>query len=340
MNLGDYTLPALQKELTELGESAFRAKQIFAWLARGADSLDAMTDLSKNLREKLAAHYSVYLPQIAQKWVSRIDGTVKYLFQMADGEVVESVVMQYHHGYSICISSQVGCRMGCTFCASTLNGLVRNLLPHEMMGQILAAEKDLACSISNIVIMGIGEPLDNYENLWIFLENLSHPQGRNFSLRHVTLSTCGLTERIHDLANRKTGLNLAISLHAPDDALRCSMMPIAKRYTIEAIILACDDYFAKTGRRITYEYALADGVNNQKEHALELAKLLHGRNCHVNLIPINPVKERDYQRSSEQNTAAFCKVLTAHGINATVRRALGSDISASCGQLRNEQNRG
>lgn len=336
INLGDMTLPELTEYIKALGESAFRGKQIFEWIAKGAESLDQCTNLSKPLREKLAGQAEIYLPAIGRKLVSALDGTVKYLFRLKDGNTVESVVMSYHHGYSICISSQVGCRMGCTFCASTLNGLVRNLTPHEMTGQIIAAQNDLGIKLSNVVIMGIGEPFDNYDNLIKFLRNVNDPAGLGIGWRHITVSTCGLAEKIKRFAGEGIPVNLALSLHAPDDGLRREMMPVAKAYTIAETLEACDYYFEKTGRRVTFEYALSE-KNGSLEWAQKLVRLLKNRNCHVNLIPVNPVRERDYVRTDKKNVSAFAEYLNSHGVNATLRRELGADISASCGQLRNSE---
>lgn len=337
INLGDFTLDELAEYMKSKGQGAFRAKQIFSRIAAGAEGLDECTALSKALREELGREAEIYLPKIRRKLTSALDGTVKYLFEMKDGNFVESVVMSYHHGYSVCISSQVGCRMGCTFCASTLNGLERSLAPHEILGQVIAAQKDMGVRISNIVIMGIGEPLDNYENIIKFLKNVNNPEGLNIGCRHITLSTCGLADKILRLAGEGLPINLAISLHAPNDVLRREMMPVAKRYSIAEILSACDVYFEKTGRRVSFEYALAENKNSSLDCAAQLAMLLKGRNCHVNLIPVNPVKERSYVRSSRKSVEAFMAYLNGHGVNATLRRELGGDINASCGQLRNSE---
>lgn len=337
INLGDFTLDELTEYLKAMGEGAFRGKQLFKWIADGAESLDECTNLSKSLREKLSAEGEIRLPKIRRKLKSAIDATVKYLFELWDGSLVETVVMSYHHGYSVCISSQVGCRMGCTFCASTLNGLVRNLTPGEICGQIIAAQKDLGIRISNIVIMGIGEPLDNYDNIIKFLKNVNDPNGLNIGCRHITLSTCGLADKVKKLADEGMPINLAISLHAPNDGLRREMMPVAKRYTISEILSACDYYFEKTGRRVSFEYALADNKNSSLDCAKQLVGLLKNRNCHVNLIPVNPVKERDYVRGDKKSVARFMDYLNKNGVTATLRRELGSDINASCGQLRNSE---
>ncbi len=336
LNLGDLTLDELTAYMLSMGEGAFRGKQIFRWISRGAGSLDDCTDLSKKLREKLALNAEIYLPQIRKKMVSKLDGTIKYLFELRDGNLVETVVMSYHHGYSVCISSQVGCRMGCTFCASTLNGLVRGLAPHEIAGQIIAAQRDLGEKISNVVVMGIGEPFDNYDNIIKFLKIINDPNGLGIGWRHITISTCGLADKIRRFAGEGMPVNLALSLHAPDDGLRREMMPVAKAYTIAETLASCDEYFNKTGRRVTFEYALSE-KNGSLAHAAALAKLLRHRNCHVNLIPVNPVSERDYVRTDRESVKAFMDYLNNNGVNATLRRELGADISASCGQLRNRE---
>lgn len=296
-----------------------------------------MTNIPLALREKLCEDFEIFLPKVYKKLVSKLDGTVKYLFSLSDGNIIESVVMNYHHGKSICISSQVGCRMGCSFCASTLHGLSRNLTPFEIEGQILRAQKDLGEKISNVVIMGIGEPLDNYDNILKFLSNVNDEAGLNLGLRHITLSTCGLTDKIKKLADENLPINLAISLHAPNDSVRKELMPVAKAYSLDALMEACDYYFEKTHRRITFEYALVKGKNATREEAEELSALLRGKNCHVNLIPVNPVRERENIRTNEKETRSFQKILEKNGINATIRRELGSDINASCGQLRNNE---
>lgn len=337
INLGDFTLDELTEYMKGRGEGAFRGKQIFRWIAAGASDLGECTNLSKALRDSLSKEAAISLPKIRRKLVSALDGTVKYLFEMSDGALVESVVMSYHHGYSICVSSQVGCRMGCTFCASTLNGLERNLSPGEILGQVIAAQKDLNVRISNIVIMGIGEPLDNYDNVIKFIKNANNPEGLNIGLRHITLSTCGLADKILRLADEGLPINLAISLHAPNDELRREMMPVAKRFTIKEILSACDVYFSKTGRRVSFEYALAENKNSSLTCAAELVALLKGRGCHVNLIPVNPVRERSYVRGSRKSVMAFMDHLNKNGVTATLRRELGSDINASCGQLRGRE---
>lgn len=337
MNLGDLTKEQLKEYIVKSSESAFRAQQIFKWVHSGIESTDEMTNIPFSLRQKLGEDFEVFLPTVYKKLVSKIDGTVKYLFKLSDGNIIESVVMDYHHGKSICISSQVGCRMGCSFCASTLHGLERNLTPFEIEGQILRAQKDLGEKISSVVIMGIGEPFDNYDNIITFLKNINDESGVNLGYRHITLSTCGLADKIRDFADEGIPINLAISLHAPNDGVRKNLMPVAKAYTMEKLMAACDYYFEKTHRRITFEYALVKNKNASESEAKALARLLKGKNCHVNLIPVNPVTERDNVRTNEKETRNFQKTLESLGINATIRRELGSDINASCGQLRNNE---
>ena len=337
MNLGDLTNEQLKEYIKNAGEGAFRAKQVFKWIHSGIESADEMTNISNSLRGKLSEDFEIYLPRIYKKFVSKIDGTVKYLFELSDGNIIESVVMDYHHGKSICISSQVGCRMGCSFCASTLHGLARNLTPFEIEGQILKAQKDIGEKIKNVVIMGIGEPLDNYDNIITFLKNVNEEDGLNIGYRHITLSTCGLADKIYRLADEGMPINLAISLHAPNDEVRKSLMPVAKAYSLSELLGACDYYFEKTHRRITFEYALVKGKNASSDEARELSSLISGKNAHVNLIPVNPVTERNNIRTNEKETIAFQKELERLGINATIRRELGADINASCGQLRNNE---
>lgn len=333
MNIFDFTIEDLQSYFKEKGEKTFRAKQVFRHIYEGIP-FSEMTDISKALREELEGEFDTYLPKIVKKLTSKVDGTVKYLFEMADGEVVEGVVMSYKHGLSMCISTQVGCSMGCTFCASTLKGKKRNLAPSEMCGQILAAKKDLGRRISNIVLMGSGEPFDNYENVIKFLKIATNEDALCIGARHITISTCGLVDGINNLADEGMQVNLSISLHASNDETRRQIMPIAKKYDIKTLISACRDYFEKTKRRVTYEYALIDGVNDSEDTARELAALLKSGQEHVNLIPVNPVKERNTKKS--RNVENFKNTLIRCGINATVRREMGSDISAACGQLRNE----
>lgn len=329
-------LGELEAELISLGEPKFRAKQIYLWLTKGAWG-EEMRNIPKSLQAKLDEHFEFRLPRVKTKLVSQLDGTIKYLFELIDGECIESVFMKYEHGNTLCISSEVGCPMGCKFCASTLNGKVRNLTPSEMLGQIISAEKDTGERISNVVMMGIGEPLDNYENTLKFLELVSSDDGLNIGLRHISLSTCGLVDKINDLADKGLQITLSVSLHAYDNEVRSSIMPINKKYPIEELLVACNNYFNKTGRRISFEYTLIAGKNDTQEGAIALAKILKRYikgPCHVNLIPLNEVKETSLE--SSKNANAFKNKLLSLGINATVRRRLGSDINASCGQLRHK----
>lgn len=325
-----------QQELSlffkELGEPAFRAKQAFTWLHRGAVSFEDMTNLSKPLREKLAAQCFITAPVVARKQESRLDGTIKYLWELSDGNCIETVLMQYHHGNTVCISSQVGCRMGCAFCASTIAGKVRDLRPSEMLDQVLFTQLDSDREISNIVLMGIGEPLDNMDNVLRFLELVNHPDGLHIGMRHISLSTCGVVPGIDALAEKQLQLTLSVSLHAPDSETRSRIMPVNRAYDVERLFDACHRYFEKTGRRISFEYAMIDGVNDNDWQADLIAKKLRGMPGHVNLIPLNDVVESPYKPS--RRVAAFQKRLESHGITATVRRSLGGDIDASCGQLR------
>lgn len=323
-------------ELAKIGQPKFRAKQIYEWLSKGVDSFDEMTNLSKDLRNVLSEKYILTSAKIARKLVSEIDGTVKYLFSLYDGEKIESVVMSYHHGYTICISTQVGCRMGCVFCATGMNGLKRNLFPGEMLSQITAAEKDLDIRISNVVLMGMGEPLDNYENTLKFLQLVNDDEGKNIGARHISLSTCGLVDKMQELSKEKLQITLSVSLHAPNDMLRSEMMPINNKWNIEKLLTACKEYTDATKRRISFEYTVVDGVNDSEECAKELSNRLKGMLCHVNLIPLNTVLGKEYKPS--QNSKKFCELLNSMGINATIRRTLGSDINASCGQLAGERN--
>lgn len=316
----------------ELGEPAFRAKQVFQWLHRGVFSFDEMTNLSKPLREKLAASCILSAPQVERRQVSSLDGTIKYLWRLGDGNCIETVLMRYHHGNTVCISSQVGCRMGCAFCASTLGGKVRDLTPAEMLDQVLFTQMDSGAPVSNIVLMGIGEPLDNFDTVLRFLELVNSPDGLNIGMRHISLSTCGLTEKIDKLADYQLQLTLSVSLHAPDDETRSRIMPVNRSVGVEKLFAACRRYFEKTGRRISYEYAMIDGVNDADWQADLLARHLKGTPGHVNLIPLNNVEESPLKPS--RRVAAFQKRLESHGITATVRRKLGGDIDASCGQLR------
>lgn len=334
------------QELTEfvasIGEPAFRAGQIRDWLYRGY-AYSEMTNLSKQLREKLENTTVNRLPKVYRKFVSQIDGTVKYLFSLYDGQLIESVVMRYEHGTTICISSQAGCRMGCRFCASTLKGKDRDLYPSELLGQVIAAQRDLGERISGIVMMGIGEPLDNYANVIRFLRLAGDPKGLGISYRSISLSTCGLVDRIYDLAKEEFPITLSISLHAVCDEERSAIMPVNNKYNMDALLSACRDYFRTTGRRISFEYTLIAGVNDDEKHAKDLASVLKrympNMPFHVNLIPVNDVAERGFKHGNKEAILRFCKLLQQYKVNATIRRTLGSDINASCGQLRhNEQN--
>lgn len=320
--------------LTELGEPKYRAKQIFQWLARGVESFDEMTDVSKKLRETLKREFFITKLKMLRKQVSAIDGTIKYLWELPDGNAVETVVMQYRHGNTICISSQVGCRQGCAFCASTIGGLIRGLESSEMLDEVLYSERESGLKISNIVLMGIGEPLDNFDNVIRFLRLVNHPDGENIGMRHISLSTCGLTERFDELADLNLQLTLSVSLHAPDDETRSRIMPANRGRGVEQLISACSRYYEKTGRRISFEYAMIDGVNDTPYHAKLLAQ--HARRvwAHVNLIPLNHVEERQFAPSTPEHMKAFIRILEEAGVNVTVRRRLGSDVDASCGQLR------
>ena len=318
----------------EQGMPAFRGKQIFQWFGRGVSSVEEMTNLPKALREKIAQEGQFSAPVVERKQVSKLDGTIKYLWRLSDGNCIETVLMRYRHGNSVCISSQVGCAMGCAFCASTLGGKVRNLTAAELLDQVVFTQKDSGYPISNIVLMGIGEPLDNYDNVKRFLELVNHPDGMNIGMRHISLSTCGLVKGIDRLAEAGLQITLSVSLHAPDDETRTKLMPVNKAHNVDQLFDACRRYFKKTGRRISYEYAMIDGMNDTPYHADLLAGYLEGTIAHVNLFPLNHVEESPYKPSTAKNVAAFQKALEKRGITATVRRRLGSDIDASCGQLR------
>lgn len=333
-DLKSMTLAEMQAAFRELGEPAFRAKQVFVWLHRGAASFDEMTNLSKPLRQRLDGLYDITAPEIVRKLQSQKDGTIKYLWKLRDGNCVESVLMQYHHGNSICISSEVGCPMGCKFCASTLGGLVRRLEPSELLDQVIFAQKDSGMEISNIVLMGIGEPLDNFDNVMRFLELVNSPDGLNIGMRHISLSTCGLVDKIRLLAQKKLQLTLSVSLHSPDDESRSKIMPVNRRWNVEQLLAACKEYYETTGRRVSFEYTMIDGVSDSPEQAELLAKKLQGMAAHVNMIPLNSVEESGLRCSARQAIAKFQEILERHGVTATVRRTLGSDINASCGQLR------
>ena len=324
----------LEMELESLGEAKFRAKQVFSWLHRGVRDFDQMSNLPKSLREKLKENYHLYEPKALRKQVSQLDGTIKYLWELSDGNAVETVVMQYKHGNTVCVSSQVGCRQGCAFCASTIGGLVRSLEPSEILDEVLFSQIDSGKTISNIVLMGIGEPLDNFDNVMRFLELVNHPDGMNIGMRHISLSTCGIIERFDDLAQRDLQLTLSVSLHAPDDETRSRLMPANRGRGVGKLMDACRRYYDKTGRRISFEYAMIDGVNDTEKHARLLAKEAKSVAAHVNLIPLNHVEERQFQPSTSGHMKAFIRILEEEGVNVTVRRRLGSDVDASCGQLR------
>lgn len=329
------TLDELKNEIVATGEKSFKAGQIYSWFHKhGAESFDEMTNISKDLRLNLQKKYDIYNCTIEKKLVSVYDETVKYLFRLNDGELIESVVMKYKYGYTICVSSQVGCKMGCKFCASGIAGFVRNLTASEILSQVYAAQRDLNIRISHIVMMGVGEPLDNFDNVMRFLSLISDENGLNISMRNISLSTCGVVSGIYKLMEKKLQLTLSVSLHAPNDEIRSATMPVNDRWNIDELLKACKDYTKATSRRISFEYAMINGVNDSDECARELGRRLKGMLCHVNLIPVNAVKERDYKKSSDNRIAEFISVLEMYGINVTVRRTLGSDINASCGQLR------
>lgn len=335
------TYEKLNSLVKSLGLPQFRAKQLFVWLHQnGVSSFDEMSNIGKELKQLLSEKFYISSCDIEDKYVSKADGTVKYLFRLNDGEYIESVVMKYKYGYTICVSSQVGCKMGCKFCASTLAGFKRNLTAGEIESQLHTAQKDLGVRISHIVMMGIGEPLDNFDNVTDFLYNVNSPDGLNISMRNITISTCGIVDKIYALMDMNLQLTLTISLHAPNNEIRSQTMPINDRYPIEQVIKACRDYSKKTGRRVSFEYTLIKGVNDSPENALQLAQRLKGMLCHVNLIPVNDVTERGNVRGSRQSIEKFCAVLKNNSINATIRRTLGADINASCGQLRYLKKRG
>ena len=334
MNLKSLTQPELAAILKELGQPAFRAKQVYTWLHKGVRSYEEMTNLPKSLRDRLAESYPIHAPQVLRKQESQRDGTIKYLWQLSDGNCVETVLMRYHYGNTVCISTEVGCRMGCAFCASTLGGLVRRLEPFEMLDQVLFTQVDSGLPISHIVLMGIGEPLDNFDNVMRFLELVNSPDGMNISMRHISLSTCGLVPKIDELAKRKLQLTLSVSLHAPNNEIRNQIMPVNKAYPTQELLDACRRYYQSTNRRISFEYAMIGGVNDKPEHAQELLRRLKGLPAHFNLIPLNHVEESPLKPSTRAAVAAFQKTLEDCGVTATVRRTLGGDIDASCGQLR------
>ena len=332
IDLKSMTIPELEEFLNSIGEPKFRAKQIFVWMHKGAESFDEMTNLSKSLRARLTNLCTLNVPQVERKQVSKIDGTIKYLWRLEDDNCVETVLMRYKHGNTVCVSSEIGCAMGCAFCASTIGGLVRRLTASEILSQVIFTQKDSGLPISNIVLMGIGEPLDNFDAVMRFLELVNHPDGMNIGMRHISLSTCGLAEKIDRLADMQFQFTLSVSLHAPDNETRSTIMPVNKAYDVERLLSACRRYFEKTGRRISYEYAMIDGINDSDEQADLLARYLKGAPSHVNLIPLNDVRESKLKPS--KRVTEFQKRLESHGITVTVRRRLGSDIDASCGQLR------
>lgn len=335
VDIKSMNLEELTDFMAELGEKPFRAKQIYQWIhGKQIENWDEMTNISKALREKLASAAYLTCLRKEEVQISKLDGTRKYLFALEDGNVIESVLMRYKHGNSVCISSQVGCRMGCRFCASTLDGLVRGLAPSEMLDQIYKIGRDIGERISNVVVMGTGEPLDNFDNLLKFIELLTDENGLNISQRNLTVSTCGIVPRMRELADRELAITLALSLHASNQQKRLELMPVANKYEIHEVVDACKYYFSRTGRRVTFEYSLVGGVNDTNRDAEELAALIHGMNCHVNLIPVNPIKERNYVQSNQEVIAAFKAKLEKKGIPVTVRREMGRDIDGACGQLR------
>ena len=334
MNLKSQTLPELAGIFKELGQPQFRAKQVYTWLHKGVRSYDEMTNLPKALRETLEERYPICPPEVVRRQESQRDGTIKYLWRLSDGNCVETVLMRYHYGNTVCISTEVGCRMGCAFCASTLGGLARRLEPREMLDQVLFTQVDSGLPISHIVLMGIGEPLDNFDNVMRFLELVNSPEGMNISMRHISLSTCGLVPKIDELAQKKLQLTLSISLHAPNNEIRNRIMPVNKAYPIEQLLDACRRYYQATSRRISFEYAMIRGLNDSPENARELLERIKGLPAHFNLIPLNHVEESPLQPSTRASVAAFQKILEDGGIPTTVRRTLGGDIDASCGQLR------
>ncbi|MGL5149683.1 MAG: 23S rRNA (adenine(2503)-C(2))-methyltransferase RlmN [Clostridium sp.] len=333
-NILDFSLEDLSIWMKENGEGAFRAKQVFSWIYKEVWQFSEMKNLGGGLQQKLSDNFCVEVPEIVKAYNSSIDGTIKLLLKFKDGNIIESVVMRYKHGNSICISTQVGCRMGCKFCASTLDGRVRNLTGGEILSQIMVAQKYINERISNVVLMGSGEPLDNFENVVQFLKLVNAEYGLNIGQRHITLSTCGIVPKIHELADLGMNITLAISLHAFSDEKRREIMPIANKYSIAELLNACEYYIDKTKRRITFEYSLVKGVNDGKEDAKSLGKLLKGMLCHVNLIPVNEIKENTFKRSSKKTIEDFSEILQNFGIETTIRREMGSDINAACGQLR------
>ena len=333
-HLKSMTLQELTETLKAMGQPAFRAKQVYTWLHKGVRGYEEMTNIPQQLRSALTEKYPICPPEVLRRQESKKDGTVKYLWRLSDGNCVETVLMRYHYGNSVCISTEVGCRMGCAFCASTLAGFVRRLEPYEMLDQVLFTQVDSGLPVSHIVLMGIGEPLDNFDNVLRFLELVNSPEGMNISMRHISLSTCGLVPMIDALAEKKLQITLSVSLHAPEDCIRDTIMPVNKAYPTETLLQACRRYYEKTGRRISFEYAMINGVNDTEEAARLLLKRLKGMGAHMNLIPLNHVEESPLKPSTRQAVQRFQKILEDGGIPATVRRSLGGDIDASCGQLR------
>ena len=340
MNLKSMTQSEIGAVFQELGLPAFRAKQVYSWLHKGVRSYDEMTNLPKSLRDVLSEKYPIYPPKVVRKQESAKDGTIKYLWQLHDGNCVETVLMRYRYGSTVCISTEVGCGMGCAFCASTIGGLVRRLEPYEMLDEVLFTQVDSGQTVSHVVLRGIGEPLDNFDNVMRFLELVNSPEGLNISMRHISLSTCGLVPKIDALAQRKLQLSLAISLHGPNDEIRGRLMPVNRAYPMDQLLAACRRYYAATSRRIHFEYAMIDGVNDSEDNAKELLQRLKGLPAHVNMIPLNHVEESPLKPSSRAAVAKFQKILEAGGVTATVRRTLGGDIDASCGQLRRKYTKG
>ena len=339
MNIKSMTLPELTVALKEMGQPSFRAKQVYTWLHKGVRSYDEMQNIPKSLREELTQKYPLSIPKVVRKQESQKDGTIKYLWQLSDGNCIETVLMRYHYGNTVCISTEVGCLMGCVFCASTLGGLVRRLEPFEMLDEVLFTQVESGLPISHIVLMGIGEPLDNFDNVRRFLTLVNSEEGMNISMRHISLSTCGLVPKIEELAKEKLQLTLSVSLHAPTDEIRNKIMPVNKAYPVDVLLDACRRYYQQTGRRISFEYAMIDGVNDTEECAKILLKKLKNLPAHMNLIPLNHVEESPLKPSSRSAVMRFQKILEDGGVPATVRRTLGGDIDASCGQLRRKYTR-
>ena len=340
-DIASYSFEELQEEMLAIGEKGFRSRQIYSWIhEKLVDDFEEMTNLPKTLRQKLESAYEIRRVEMEKRQISKIDGTNKFLFCLKDGNMVESVLMKYKHGNSVCISSQVGCRMGCRFCASTLDGLERNLTPSEMLRQVYQIQKITGERVSNIVIMGTGEPLDNYDNFLKFIHMVSDEHGLNISQRNITASTCGIVPNIRRLAEEKLQITLALSLHGSNQEKRRSLMPVANKYELHEVLEACDYYFEKTGRRITFEYSLVHGVNDTPEDAKELMGILKDRNCHLNLIPVNPIKERNHEKPDKKSAENFKNKLEKNGINVTIRREMGSDIDGACGQLRRKTMQG